>query len=373
MSPRKPIIILRGIPGVGKSTTSALVRERLQPALRVSNDDIRYLAKPRDFSAFTLGASEAACLELAASYAERGFVAVVDGVFYDLEFLEAWTVALRRRGIPLIVVSLSLTLEDILMRNRTRDELARMPEERLRELHGGFRPFGHVIDIKESLPEQVADDVVDHVDGTPTTLASEQVELLFLRHGAPEYPKGCYPDHLNMPLSSAGRAEALAARHAVTRFAPDVVIASDMRRAVETASLVAPDTEVTVTPELRERTFTAFYGRPNNQLIAEHGEEARPSLAGNSDLWEPAGEETMSNARERVLYFVSSLVDRGDLKRVLIAGHGGPHAWLVERALGVDLTGNRALKLGTGNFSKFLLSTSGIEIAYLNSAPEGAF
>lgn len=370
----RSIILLRGVPGAGKSTTSALIRDALQPAVRVSNDDIRYLAKPRDFSAFTLTTSEDACIELAATYVERGFNAVVDGVFYDTEFLDAWTVALSRRAISLIVVSLTLTLEDLLMRNRARDELARMPEARLQALHEGFRPFGHVLDIKENLAEEVAADVVEYVGESPAPIQSEQtLEVLFLRHGLPAYPDGIYPNHMTLPLSATGRAEARAARHAIERFRPDALFTSDMQRAIETAALAAPDIQATETSALRERTFPHLYEKRLDQLEAQYGDGVRSVFSGNSDAWAPSEAETLASARARVWQFLDDIMERPGLSRVAIVGHGGPHAWILERALGIDLTTNRALKFDTGHFTKFRISSDKTEVAFINSLPEGAF
>ncbi len=374
--PRPTVILLRGVPGVGKSTTSALIRDGLQPAVRVSNDDIRYLAKPRDFNAFTLATSEDACMELAATYVERGFTAVVDGVFYDTDFLAAWSITLARRGIPLIVVSLTLTLEDVLMRNRTRDELAQMPEMRLRDLHAGFRSFGHVLDIKENLPEEIAADVVDHVSSVNLERRDEAdavLELLYLRHGLPDYPNGVYPDHMALPLSATGRAEARAARHAVQRFCPDAVFTSDMQRAIDTAAIAAPTVSPIIDEALRERTFPHLYGKRLDMLESEYGPDVRAVFAGNSDTWEPTDAEPLTEARTRVLRWLDMLRQRRDLHRVLVVGHGGPHTWILEQALGVDLATNRALKFDTGHFTKFRISATKTDVLYINRTPDDAY
>ena len=57
-------ILLRGLPGSGKTTTAALLRDALSPSVRVSDDSVRYMAHPRDFTALTLEASERACIKL---------------------------------------------------------------------------------------------------------------------------------------------------------------------------------------------------------------------------------------------------------------------------------------------------------------------
>lgn len=366
-------ILLRGLPGSGKTTTAALVRDVVAPSVRVSNDSVRYMAQPRDFPDHSIGASERACLDLAASYADSGFVAVVDGVFADIALLEAERERFRRRGLELVVVTLCASVEDLLERNRARDELARMSESRIRSLHAEFVASGIELEITDKQPEEVASDVLDLVEALPTPApqAARGVQVLMLRHGAPDYPESVYPDHLSMGLSPQGRAEALAAQVAVARFAPDVVYASDFRRAWETAALAVGTLDVAThrVEALRERSFQRFAGLPLTDVRALLGDEADRVLTGNSDLWEHPEDEPLAVARERVLEFVDGLRERHAGRRVLVVGHGGPHAWLLEKALGADLTGVRRLHWDTGHLSLFDIDDRGVTARYINRSP----
>ena len=145
-------VLIRGLPGTGKTTTAALLRDALNPAVRVSNDSVRYMAQPRDFTAFTLEASERACLDLAISYCDSGFLPIIDGVFEDVEFLAGQALRFDRRGCKLITVSLTADMADLVDRNNLRDPLQRMDETRLQELHSGFRTIGYPLSIRGKLP-----------------------------------------------------------------------------------------------------------------------------------------------------------------------------------------------------------------------------
>ncbi|QQQ79205.1 histidine phosphatase family protein [Saccharothrix sp. 6-C] len=342
---RQFAVLIRGLPGTGKTTTTALLRDALPPSVRVSNDSVRYMAHPRDFTAFTLEASELACLDLALSYCDSGFLPVVDGVFEDVDFLAGQAVRFDRRGHRLVTVSLAADLEDLLHRNRLRDPFQRMDEDRVRRLHAAFRPAGVSLDIRGKLPEEVCDDVLDVIgrdrtDGPPTGVGDHEVDVLFLRHGERGRPHGADP--VEVGLSARGRAEAGAAAAAVRRFAPDVVLSSDSAPDRETVRLATAGLDVT----------------------AERAEALRDRVPPG------APDESPEAVRDRVWSFFDELPARHGGKRVLVVGHAGPHSWLVARALGVDRPGVGRLRWDTGCFSRFTLSAGQTRLETMNVPPD---
>ena len=349
---RKVAVLLRGLPGTGKTTTAALLRDALPPSVRVSNDAVRYMAHPRDFSAFTLEASELACLDLAMSYCDSGFLPIVDGVFEDVDFLASQALRFERRGCRLITISLVAEVDDLLHRNLLRDPLQRMDEDRIRRLHSAFRPVGVFLGIRGKMPEEVRDDVLDLIElerteGPSTEVGEHEVDVLFLRHGAFDHPHEVYPGPFGTGpfgtgLSATGRAEARAASAAVRRFAPDIVFSADSAPAWETAQLATAGTDVTI---------------------------ERPEALRERDPVGLAPDESRATARARVLSFFDELPALRGGKRVLVVGHGGPHSWLVEKALGVDLEDVRRLRWDTGCFSRFTLSAGQTRLEAVNVPP----
>lgn len=348
---RRLAVLIRGLPGTGKTTTAALLRDALPPSVRVSNDSVRYMAHPRDFTDFTLEASELACLDLALSYCDSGFLPIVDGVFEDVDFLASQALRFERRGHRLITISLVADVDDLLHRNRLRDPLQRMDEARMHHLHSTFRPAGVPLGIRGKLPEEVCDDVLDIIEPERSgiarpALADDEVDLLFLRHGEPERPHEAHPDAATTGLSATGRAEAVAARAAVRRFAPDVVFSSDSASAWETTRLATAglDVEVERAEALRERVFP-------------RGDGGRVEIGPHE------------SARARVLSFFDGVLGEHGGKRVLVVGHGGPHSWLVERAIGADLEDARRPRWDTGCFSRFTLSPEQTRLEAMNVPP----
>ena len=369
-------VLIRGLPGTGKTTTAALLRDALNPAVRVSNDSVRYMAQPRDFTTFTLEASERACLDLAISYCDSGFLTILDGVYEDTEFLESQALRFDRRGYKLITISLTAEMVDLVERNNLRHSLQRMDEARLQQLYSSYQIVGYSLPIRGKLPEEVCDDILDIIEQErpekrETLIGDDEVDLLFMRHGAADYPVGVYPDPFAMGLSARGRAEARAAQPAIRRFAPDAVISSDFARAVETAELATAGTELKTetTEALRERVFLQLAGKEISTILTEMGADGQSIMGGNSDAVELAQDESYAEARERVLAFFDSLPARYGGKRIMVVAHGGPHQWLVERALGVDLKGVRRYRWDTGCFSRFTLSPRETRLEAMNLGP----
>lgn len=314
----------------------------MPPSVRVSDDSVRYMAHPKDFTAFTLEASKIACMELALSYCDSGFLPILDGVFEDVEFLAGQALGFERRGYQLITISLTADLDDLLHRNALRDPLQRMDVDRIHHLYSTFQSVGISLGIRGKLPELVCDDILaiieaERSDQPLARLGDDEVDLLFLRAGTPDYPLQAYADPFEVPLSPQGRAEALAARHAVRRFTPDVVLSSDFAWASETTQLACAGLDVTV-------------------------ESVKV-------LRELAPDQTNEAARTRTLSFFDQLPARYGGKPVFVVGHVEPHLWLVERALGVELKEVGRLRWNTGCFSRFTLSPEQTRLEAMNVTP----
>ena len=421
-------ILLRGLPGSGKTTTAALLRDALSPSVRVSDDSVRYMAHPRDFTALTLEASERACIKLvsraghslsvfrsrirrlasftsltvrpgsvslgclamhpprnrlplmnlrhttlALSYCDSGFLPIIDGVFMDAGFLIHQVLRFRRYGYQLIVISLVADISDLINRNLSRDPFAQMDEKRIRELHSTFSPVGFPLGIRDKLPEEVRDDILTIVESQETAgqagSREDEVDLLFLRHGTPESPQGT-PGAFETPLSPQGRGEALAARTAVRRFAPDVVFSSDSACALETARLACDELEIIVDPALREYSPLGLTGMPSDEIRHAPGRQAAETESGKGDAVGVPPGDSYDDARKRVRSFFNGLTEAHRGKRVLIVGHSDQHAWLIERAIGTELKAARLPRWDTGCFSRFTLSAHQTRLEAMNTGPE---
>lgn len=369
---RARVVLLRGLPGIGKTTVAAILRERMVPSVRVSVDTIRYFAVPRDLSEETIEAAERAASALAMSYANDGFTVFVEGVFASVDTVGAITGELAAGGVEASVVTLSGSLDDALARNSARNPNIQLDPERIRFLHAQFDDtHGHVIDTSERVAEEVAEFIEERL-AAPASLPSpsDRSFLLFLRHGSAAVKDEIYPDPWKVGLAEEGRRQILGIRRGVQRLAPELIVSSPFARARESAELLNETLglPLELDEEWRERTFPEFYGRSYEELAAQVGAEIAEALRTNGDEVQ-AGGESLSLASERVNVALDRLLARPE-RRILVVSHGGPHGWICSRALGSPSPrSGRDVTLDPARMSVFEPLPDGLRIQALNALP----
>ena len=160
--------------------------------------------------------------------------------------------------------------------------------------------------------------------------------LLLVRHGESTWnATGRWQGWADPPLSDLGRAQAEAAAPAAAPV--DAVVSSDLRRARETATIIAAalelDGEVHVEPGLRERDVGDFTGLTRTEI-----EERWPGVLaqGNASIArDPRFGETVEALAERVDAALRSLASTYAGQRVVVVTHGGVVRNL-ERAFGIE-------------------------------------
>lgn len=143
------------------------------------------------------------------------------------------------------------------------------------------------------------------------------MNLTLLRHAEPARASTSDDgehDPRDPGLSEKGRAQAQAVRPFIERVQYDVVYASPMRRARETAELAAPGIELRIEDDLVEFDHGADY------LHFEDGAAVYDRyLAGDLSAWGI----TLGEFHERVRGAMERLARRHLGQRVLVVGHGG--------------------------------------------------
>ena len=142
--------------------------------------------------------------------------------------------------------------------------------------------------------------------------------------GAPVRPE-------DVPLTSRGRAQAAAARDALADVEVDLVVASDLPRALETAEIVAPGKTVELWPELAEWR--------GGRLDAIPPEELEASFVGALRVKDEAarflGGESLGEALDRIHPALERLLAR-EWHTALAVLHGGVNRIVISHALSGD-------------------------------------
>jgi broad specificity phosphatase PhoE len=153
----------------------------------------------------------------------------------------------------------------------------------------------------------------------------DPTRFLLIRHAESVWnASGRWQGQADPPLSERGRrqAEAVAADLARTRF--DVLISSDLARALETARIIgrATGVEPHVDRRLRELDVGAWAGLGREEIARVAPERLARFESGDPDA-RPGGGETRREIRQRVRRTFADLASRHAGRRVAVVTHLG--------------------------------------------------
>ncbi|WP_199434949.1 histidine phosphatase family protein [Qaidamihabitans albus] len=159
--------------------------------------------------------------------------------------------------------------------------------------------------------------------------------LVLWRHGETDFNAvGRMQGHLDSALTEVGWNQARFAAPALARFAPDLVIASDLRRATDTATVLtdAIGVPLRIDKRLRETHLGEWQGLTGADVDARAPGERDRWRA--DATWAPPGGESRVDVADRAYEVVADLLgtDEG-YETVLLAAHGGLILALTARLL----------------------------------------
>jgi alpha-ribazole phosphatase len=172
-------------------------------------------------------------------------------------------------------------------------------------------------------------------------------KVLLVRHGATDWnDTKLAQGHADIELNDEGRAQAHRAARELAGASVDAVYSSDLKRAVDTAKLIADvhGLDVKEDPAFREIDQGEWEGLSVDEIARRW-----------PDLWGPArhyqqrpGGESPRQVRERALSGVKRVVQAHPDGTVVVVSHGGTIRWLSAEALGYDDYRSRRIR-GLGN------------------------
>ena len=159
-------------------------------------------------------------------------------------------------------------------------------------------------------------------------------------------------------LSEAGYRQAARVAKVLEGLPVAAVYSSPLRRAAETARIIAGALRVPLHlhADLREIGMGAWEGMPFRDLLARDGEAYRAWIAAPADCLPPGG-EPMTAFADRVMAALGEVREKYPRNDAVVVTHGVVARVLVARTLGLDL--NRIYRLRVKNCSVSCLTFGG--------------
>jgi broad specificity phosphatase PhoE len=160
--------------------------------------------------------------------------------------------------------------------------------------------------------------------------------LIVWRHGNTDWNAGGrVQGQIDVPLNDLGREQAVDAADLLVRLKPDAIVASDLRRAADTASVLAALTGLPVQYDLRlrERFFGEWQGLTMAEVKAQRPEQHARWTAGEDEVG--SGVETLTDLGERVAEALLAAAEKCPPGgTVVVATHGAAARQGIGRLLG---------------------------------------
>ena len=161
--------------------------------------------------------------------------------------------------------------------------------------------------------------------------------ILLARHGQSDWnAERRWQGHADRPLTAEGRRQAEVLAERLRNVELDAICSSDLRRALETAEVLAErhGLEVEARRDLREVDVGSWSGLTRAQVAARFPDGHRrweQGLPGWTDG------ETYEQMAERVVAAVRDLAGRHPQERLLVVTHAGPIRAVHAAAIGIDI------------------------------------
>jgi probable phosphoglycerate mutase len=178
--------------------------------------------------------------------------------------------------------------------------------------------------------------------------------FLLLRHGETEWnAAGRLQGWRDSPLTAVGRTQAEALPARLAGEGVEVLVASDLGRARETAAPIAAQLALAIVPEpgLRERCYGILEGRTWAEIERAHPEAYQRLNARDQDFPVPGG-ETGIQFRDRVLAALDRLAARHREARIAVVTHGGVLGIVYRYACEIPLEMPRTFGIPNAGFNR---------------------
>lgn len=191
--------------------------------------------------------------------------------------------------------------------------------------------------------------------------------LILIRHGETSWTAARrYQGHSDTELTSKGKQQIQLAAKTLKGYAIDVLYASPLKRAKQSAEIIskAVGKKVSHDTRLKELHFGNWEGKTAEELYREKNKSFRHWSRGK--LINPEGGESIPAFRKRVRSFLKDCVTRHQGKTVAVVAHGGPIKMMIFEALKLPPQSLWSLRIEPGAISALTFSPHFAQLVCLN-------
>ena len=182
------------------------------------------------------------------------------------------------------------------------------------------------------------------------------MKIYLTRHGQTEWNRADRVQGImDSPLTQEGIEMAELLRESSKNIKFDKVYSSDLKRAEDTAKIVAPDNEIISTPYLREIDVGNWSGRYFNTL-KEEDRELYTTYFNEPHKYKREDGESLYEVMDRVKKFFEGYILNSKDKNVLIVSHGVTIVAILNYVEKIDISDfweNRVLRNATFNIIEY--------------------
>lgn len=174
-------------------------------------------------------------------------------------------------------------------------------------------------------------------------------KMLLVRHGETIWNHAYrYQGHTDIELSETGRKQAKLLAAELKNEKVKAVYSSDLKRAYETATILASphNLPVQVTKELREINFGEWEGMTYPEIMEKYKDLAAEWYQSPGQVRLPGG-ENFEEVKERSYNTVLDLLQQNDPGTIIVVAHGGTIRTIICGILDIEL--NHAFKISQDN------------------------
>jgi alpha-ribazole phosphatase len=175
--------------------------------------------------------------------------------------------------------------------------------------------------------------------------------VYLVRHGVTDYnKKGCYYGWTDCSLAPEGIEQAEALRLVFDKIQYDVILSSDLKRALETANIISGARELLIDNRLRELNFGKWEAKNHQEIMTTYKE--------HWNLWmedwlnaAPTEGESFTTMYNRICQCMDDVLNKYKDKNIVIVSHNGSLRIIAAYLLGLGLDKTWCFSFEHGRYS----------------------